>query len=40
MNEEGHEKQKRSFDAIWSFLSAADRQNIRFANAAKLFRFS
>ncbi|MFN0103786.1 MAG: amidohydrolase family protein [Bryobacteraceae bacterium] len=36
-NAPDYEKQNRSFETVWSFLSPADRQRIRHGNAAKLY---
>jgi predicted TIM-barrel fold metal-dependent hydrolase len=40
MNAQNYEKQKQSFETIWSFLTSTDRQKIRYTNSAKLFSFS
>lgn len=38
MNASAHEKQKAAFESLWSFLPEAERQRIRFGNAAELYR--
>lgn len=40
MNAAAYEKQKLAFETIWSFLTPAARNQIRFANAAKLYHFA
>ena len=40
MNAASYEKQKQAFETIWSYLPEAARQQIRYANAAKLYHFA
>jgi predicted TIM-barrel fold metal-dependent hydrolase len=40
MNAADHAKQKQAFETIWSYLSEAARQQIRFTNTAKLYHFA
>lgn len=40
MNAADYEKQKSAFDTLWAFLPVAERQKIRYGNAARLYRFA
>jgi predicted TIM-barrel fold metal-dependent hydrolase len=39
MNAAAYQKQTQAFDTIWSFLTPAERQKIRYNNAANLYHF-